>query len=600
MHCSLVSSELRTQSGIRPSTSPHPSAELGWWCMALLVLIALWSTPRVFANPSEPVSLERAAQPKWTNSAHLRNQAREALDVLREAPAHGLPANRYALSQLTSLANDLTSPDNERLFNELLTAALETYTVDLVQGLQPSAFKDRRDPKHRRNSPHTVSSQLQAGVLKGLHRSITTNRLGKFMRSIEPAHADYKVLQDALADYKALVAQGGWPQVPRSKDGAALRVGASHPRVIDLRSRLAVTDNSVKLTTTDPELYDDALEQAVIEFQIRHGLKGDGVVGKNTRAALNVSAADRLQQIELNLDRWRLMPNVMPANHIWVNVPEYEMKLQLDRQEVLGMRVVVGKTHWPTPMMEDRLEHVVFSPYWYPPQKIAIREILPAVKADPGYLDKRRFDVLEDNQPIDPSSINWADITPGNLTYRFRQRPGKGNSLGDVKFMFPNNYAVYMHDTNAKSLFDKSMRALSHGCIRLEDPESLASALLAWDRGWKRQKVTRAMASGRQKYVKLEQTVPVYLVYFTATVSDGALQFHNDLYGHDKRHTIERRAQQQQDKQGNPRIAQILMRYQKSNAVLPTGPTTVSVSQQQTPSGVAQPTGTAIASTTVP
>ena len=593
MRCSLVLSVLRATSGLRPKLRPKmmlspapcrraPGQSLS---IALLALCITFLQPAL-ANPTLPVTVTPAPAIQWTAQSGLRNQAHDALAALQHASSHGLPENRYALDQLNTLALDLHSSDNELVFNELLTAALETYTLDLVRGLQPSAFKDRRDPKHRRNSPHTVASQLQAGVLKGLHRAIKTNRLAKFMRSIEPKHADYKALQSALVDYKTLVARGGWPQVPRSKNGAALRVGEHHPRVVNLRARLKVIDNTVELSPSgNPERYDEALKQAVMRFQISHGLKGDGVVGKNTRAALNVSAEQRVQQIELNLDRWRLMPNVMPANHVWVNVPQYEMKLQLDRKEVLDMRVVVGKTRSPTPMMEDRLEHIVFSPYWYPTRKISAGEILPSVQKDPNYLIKRRFEVLENDKPIDASGIDWQQVTPQNMNYRFRQRPGKGNSLGDVKFMFPNNYAVYMHDTNAKSLFDKSMRAFSHGCVRLEDPESLATALLEWDKGWKRQKVSRAMASGRQKYVKLEQTVPVYLVYFTTTVKDGVVKFHDDLYGHDKRHSSARMAQQHQELQGkgNTRVAQIIQRYldpQRFNAAFPSVSTSASVSQE--------------------
>lgn len=215
-------------------------------------------------------------------------------------------------------------------------------------------------------------------------------------------------------------------------------------------------------------------------------------------------------------------------------------------------------------MMHDRLEHLVFSPYWHLPQKIAIGEILPKAKANPNYMQEHNYEVLENNVVIDSAGINWQNVTAGNFNYRFRQRPGSWNSLGKVKFIFPNNYAVYLHDSKSKNLFDKPMRAFSHGCVRLEDPEALAAALLEWDRGWKQQKVSRAMASSQQKYVKLEQTVPVYLVYFTATVKDGALRFHNDLYGHDKRHTA-----QWIIAQANPQstqVAKVIARYEQTLA----------------------------------
>ena len=548
-------------------------------CVALGLLFvrttpALAEGPQLYSsvalsNPGLPPVLATAEHTSlWTDDGRLRNQAVEALGVLAQATDHGLPKERYALKRLGQLAATLSGSAEstglaEARFNELLTAAIETYAIDLLQGLQPSAFKDKRDPKHVSTGRMTMQSQLQAAVLKGLHRSIATNRVGRFIASIEPDHASYRELQAALQRYRRIAAQGNWDTID---SGPLLTPGDADQRVASLRARLQITDNAEPATATGPlqgvaatpalPVYDDALVAAVKRFQERHGLKPDGIVGNGTRRALNVSVADRIRQIELNLDRWRLMPKVMPANHIWVNVPEYRMGLQLDREEVLNMRVVVGKRKWPTPMMHDELEHLVFNPYWYPPRKIAVREILPKLQADPGYLDRQRFQVLADNKPVDSSTIDWSAITPADLNYRFRQRPGRNNSLGEVKFMFPNRYSVYMHDTNAKSLFDKEYRALSHGCIRLEDPAALATAILAWDRGWTNENVAKAMAGSRQKYIKLEQTLPVYLVYFTATANGDALYFHNDVYGHDARHIA------QQEKLAPTLVAQILERHE--------------------------------------
>jgi len=572
MRCSLVSSERHSWSGIRLCNRRSP-----WLCVALLTLTTALAQP-TFANPAHsasarPVSLERPAGRQWTHQARLNNPVQDALATLRSAQDHGLPEHRYAIARLNALAQNLAVGNNDQQFNELLTAALETYTLDLIQGLQPSAFENRGDPRYRKSAKHTVSSQLQAGVLKGLHRAIKTNRLSTFIRSIEPVHSDYQRLKDELNRYKAIAAHGGWPKVPGTNYGDALKAGVTDSSVTRLRARLAVTDNTLAPNNAlNPEHYDQQLKKAVIRFQIGHGLRADGVIGKRTLAALNVSAAERVEQIKLNLDRWRLLPRVMPANHIWVNVPQFEMTLQLDRKEVLDMKVVVGHKKTPTPMMHDVLEHLVFSPYWYPTRNITRGEILPAVKADPRYLEDQGFDVLLNNQPINPAGINWHRVTSKNLRYKFRQRPGKKNSLGDVKFIFPNNYSVYLHDSNEKHLFDNSTRAFSHGCVRVEDPESLATALLEWDSGWQRDTVSRAMASGRQKYVKLGQTIPVYLVYFTATVRDGVLKFHDDLYGHDHRHTTKLKAQQ--ENQRNTRVAHVLTRYQKSNAV----PSSLSIS----------------------
>ncbi len=556
------------------------SAALAWAPLTTALTTALLTTieaPRAYAegpalysslalnNPAlAPVLASAEHSLLWSTNGRLNNQAIDAMAVLARVTEHGLPSSRYALGRLTALSLELAEPATEFRFNELLTAAIETYAIDLLQGLQPSAFKDRRDPKHRSRGRETMQSQLQTAVLKALHRSIATNRVAKFVKSIEPQHSDYRTLQGALTVYRDIAANGGWPEVPRTQSGKMLVPGMIDPRVGALRERLAVTEILNDGTPAAPaslDFYGDALQAAVRSFQRKHGLKADGKVGKHTRRALNVSVEQRIQQLELNLDRWRLMPKVMPANHIWVNVPEYHLRLQIEREEVLDMRVVVGARKWPTAMMHDQLEHVVFNPYWYPPRSISVREILPKVKADPSYLDTKNFDVLLDKQPIDASTVNWDDITAANFKYRFRQRPGQTNSLGEVKFMFPNHYSIYLHDTNAKSLFNNPERALSHGCVRVEEPDALATAILEWDRGWNNKNVSRAMTGNRQKYVKLKQTLPVYLVYFTASVKNETVYFHQDIYGHDARHnaakdnaspTLVARLLEQHDKHQQP------------------------------------------------
>jgi len=542
------------------------------------------------AAESLPSTTHLKALP-WTEQGRLKEQAVDAMAVLAASSEHGLPAARYALQQLTDFSEQLDAghQQTEQRFNELLTAALETYAIDLLQGLQPKAFKNKHDPKYVSVGRETMQSQLQAAVLKGLHRSIATNRVAKFLASIEPQHSDYKTLQHALAVHRAIAARGGWPEVPRSKNGKMLQPGDVDARVAILRERLAIAaeiaaefatpeiqavdlrepvmDYSAYDATTPlkPEhFYDAQLAAAVRAFQLSHGLKADAKVGKSTRAALNVSVADRIRQLELNLDRWRLMPKVMPANHIWVNVPEYQLRLQLEREEILDMRVVVGKSKTPTVMMHDQLDHIVFNPYWYPTRNISVGEILPKVKADLSYLDQKSFDVLKGKKPIDPNQIDWDSVTAKNFEYRFRQRPGDKNSLGEVKFMFPNRYSIYLHDTNAKSLFNKPQRAFSHGCVRLEKPDALATAVLAWDRGWSHKNVARAMTGSKQKHIKLKQTLPVYLVYFTASVNNDRVFFHPDIYGHDAHHIATQEAAQEEA--GATLVAKLLARYNSESS----------------------------------
>ena len=581
MRCSLVSSVFHPSHASRPAGPGIRSSIQRFMrgrSLAMALGCAVFSGAMgLSASASQP---SQQNQLVWSDQGRLNNQAFEAMAVLKRSPEHGLPPARYALQYLTELAQQLASDNSdtqaEQRFNELLTAALDTYAVDLLQGLQPKAFKNKHDPKYVSAGGATMQSQLQAGVLKGLHRSITTNRVAKFLASIEPQHSDYEKLQAALALHRKIAAHGGWPEVPRNKAGTMLQPGDVDPRVAVVRERLSITAEfdqpkaqSVALREPIPDyaaydattpyrpehFYDAELAAAVRAFQLRHGLKDDAKVGKSTRAALNVSVEDRIRQLELNLDRWRLMPKVMPANHIWVNVPEYQLRLQIEREEILDMRVIVGKRRSPTVMMHDQLDHIVFNPYWYPTRNISVGEILPKVKADPSYLTKKSFEVLQGKKPIAASQIDWDSVTAKNFKYRFRQRPGRNNSLGEVKFMFPNRYSIYLHDTNVKSLFNKPQRAFSHGCVRLQKPDALAAAVLAWDRGWNHKNVARAMTGNKQKHIKLKQTLPVYLVYFTASVDNDRVYFHPDIYGHDARHTAAQEA-------ASPTlVAQLLARY---------------------------------------
>jgi len=592
MRCSLVSSVFHPSHASRPAGPGirscfyryvRGSSLAAAFACAVLLHGAIAVSASAIAATSEPpvANATQRGEFLWSEQGHLNNQAVEAMAVLARSPEHGLPPARYALEELTDLSQQLTAEHTQsaQRFNELLTAALETYAIDLLQGLQPKAFKNKHDPKYVAVGRETMQSQLQTAVLKGLHRSIATNRVAKFLGSIEPQHTDYQALQQALVEHRAIAARGGWPEVPRSKNGKMLEPGDVDSRVAILRERLAITTefespltqpgdvrepvtNYAAYDVTTPfkpeHFYDAQLATAVRAFQLRHGLKDDAKVGKRTRAALNVSVENRIRQLELNLDRWRLMPKVMPASHIWVNVPEYQLRLQLEREEVLDMRVIVGKRKSPTVMMHDQLDHIVFNPYWYPTRNISVGEILPKVKADPSYLAKKSFDVLKGKKPIDASRIDWDSVTSSNFKYRFRQRPGRNNSLGEVKFMFPNRYSIYLHDTNAKSLFNKPQRAFSHGCVRLEKPDALAAAVLDWDRGWGHRNVARAMTGSKQKHIKLKQTLPVYLVYFTASVDNDTVFFHPDIYGHDARHIAAQEAAQQET--GPTLVAQLLAR----------------------------------------
>jgi L,D-transpeptidase YcbB len=269
----------------------------------------------------------------------------------------------------------------------------------------------------------------------------------------------------------------------------------------------------------------------VKRFQRRHGLEPDGVVTPLLDAELNVPIAKRIAQIRLNLERWRWLPRELGDPHILVNIPEYRLEVWDHEDVPLAMNVVVGKKDTPTPIFADRMTYVVFAPYWNVPPDIVEKETLPSVMNDPAFLERANMEVIDKSgNVLDPASIDLSNPE----AYRFRQRPGTSNSLGLVKFMFPNQYNVYLHDTPADSLFARATRSLSHGCVRVEQPDALAQYVLRDQPAWTPEHIDEAMHGEEETIVKLKAPLPVYLGYWTARVSsDGVMQFRRDVYGVD-------------------------------------------------------------------
>jgi murein L,D-transpeptidase YcbB/YkuD len=312
-------------------------------------------------------------------------------------------------------------------------------------------------------------------------------------------------------------------------DGPALGEGDRGPRVIQIRQRLAAERDPFEAPlvegAADPALFDARLAQAVAHFQDRHGLGEDGAAGAETFAAMNVPVEERLQAIRLNLDRWRWLPREFGNHYVMVNVAGFEMAVMKDDEPQLTMNVVVGKTGTQTPIFKDTIEHVVVNPYWNVPSDIAKNEIMPAVQRDPTYLARNNYEMVGN----------------GGI----RQKPGPRNALGEVKFLFPNDHNVYLHDTPADNLFSRNTRAFSHGCIRLEKPRELAYYLFEHAAGLSRADYDR-MRGGGERWVNLKEKLPVYILYFTAWGEDGgSVNFYKDIYQRDAR--VERVAAEKLD-----------------------------------------------------
>lgn len=340
------------------------------------------------------------------------------------------------------------------------------------------------------------------------------NKKHKDNKYFEDVHEPYKKLKDELGRYYAIAKAGGWPQIPAAK---SLKKGTSSPAITLVKRRLQMTGELPGKDTS--QVFNDSLENAVRIFQKRMGYTPDGVISTQLIKDMNVSANTRLEQILVNMDRMRWMPTEPSGQLIVVNIPEFILHVYEGSKKAFDMNVVVGKEGHNTVSFSGDLSTIVFSPYWNVPPSIVKNEILPAINRNPGYLASQNMEQTS---------------TEGGLPV-IRQLPGPKNSLGKVKFLFPNSFNIYFHDTPAKSLFERDKRAYSHGCIRLAEPEKMAQYLLRNNSEWTPERIAEAMNSGSEKHVKLEKAVPVIITYYTAWVDEeGLLNFRDDIYSHDK------------------------------------------------------------------
>ena len=430
--------------------------------------------------------------PVWLEPGGVKDRASALLDVLAHAGDHALRTDAYPIDSIRHVVNakqidsaataaDIANAD------VLLTAAYVGYASDMLMG--------QVDPRSISQSWHIPARR--AAVDSALLHTLQDSSIAEGLRQMAPQDSEYVVLLREYSHYRDIVARGGWPLI---------QPGVSSE---ELAARLAAEGYSVPS--------EDSVFVVLAAWQRRHNLDADGKLGRATFAALNVDAETRARQIGSNLERHRWLPRALGQRYVYVNVPSFHLDAFDSGQRVLSMKVVVGAEYngHATPVFSDSMRWVVFRPYWRPTQRIVKDEILPRLKTDPGYLKR--------------NDMEWAE-EGGNRV--IRQRPGPQNSLGLVKFLFPNDFDIYLHDTNQRSYFGRIARAASHGCIRLERPADLASYAL----GWPSDSVRAAMDSGRNdRTVPLTQRVPVYIVYFTAYARDSELYFAEDVYRRDDR-----------------------------------------------------------------
>lgn len=504
--------------------------------------ITLSTQPQEIVNGTEllfrPAMLsgfhkDRAFQPAWSTEEGPRAQATSLVKAIHGAILEGLEPEDYHLATIETLlaevrhniaTNRSLEPDKLADLDLLLTDAFLLYGSHLSAG---------------RVNPETIRSEWfiknrELDLVEILQSALDEDQIEEALETLPPQHAGYARLKRALLQYRAIMRRGGWKILP---SGQMLR-GNRGVRVAALRSRLIVSGD-LDESTDDHSLFDQVLEQGVRRFQKRHGLDIDGIVGPATLAALNVPVEEHIRQIKVNMERWRMLPHDFGRRYILVNIPNFELGVVEDDQILMTMRVVVGRTSRRTPVFSGTMTYMELNPYWHIPPTIAREDILENIWKDPEYLLKTNIRVFKNWKAqapeINPDSIDWSQITAKNLSFKLRQEPGPSNALGRIKFMFPNKFDVYLHDTPARALFKKTKRSSSSGCIRVEKPIELAEYLLRDDPKWTHEEILAAINSNKRQVVLIREPIAVHVLYRTAWVDeDDTIHFRDDIYGRDK------------------------------------------------------------------
>lgn len=467
--------------------------------------------------------------PNWTS----RDKISELITAIKNTSLDGLDPADYHLLEVEYVYRELGAGN--------LQSAHEQAALDVM--LTDSLFRLGYHQRYGKVNPEDLDPHWNFDRELGddppaviMQRAMDARSLLVFLKEFTRRGPIYSRLQQALAEYRKLAEAGGWASVAA---GGTLKPGASDARVPAIAERLAVTgeiaDAGPFATVT---VYDKALVTGVRKFQTRHGLGIDGVIGPATLRAMNVPVEDRIEQLRLNLERARWVLGDLAEDFIIVNIAGFKAYVIRGSDIVWQTDVQVGKTFHQTPVFRDEMKYVVFNPTWTVPYSIATKEMLPRIKTDPTYFETRDFDIKNrSGQLVSADSIDWSQISRRNFPYTFVQRPGPRNALGRVKFIFPNEHSVYLHDTPSKSLFGRAERAFSHGCVRVKNPFDLAEVLLGSE-GWDQEKIKATLDSRETKAVYLPEALPVLLLYWTAEIGpSGDVHFYTDVYERDARIT---------------------------------------------------------------
>ncbi len=480
-------------------------------------LFSQTALPRFYNN--------RAFELAWNDKKNRKH----LMESIESAYHEGLDPKDYHQERIENLLDrakngDLTNAEKVKL-DVFMTDALILYASHLLEGkLEQSALRKEWDVE-KNERPENVDSLLTVT----LHNHLVKPALEAF----KPNNYIYKLMKLHLKELREKEKSGGWPKVSQ---GVVLKPGDTAGRILEIRDYLIAVGDLDKKNDAYGEVYDKDLETAVKKFQYRHKLTQDGIIGKGTVEQMSVSIQDRIDMVRLNLERMRWIFHKPDDDFLLVNIAGFHVKRFTNRKEVFDSRAIVGKYHHETPIFKGEMKYIVMNPTWTLPYSIATHETLPKLKKDPGYLASKHMEVMDrKGSLLNPETINWSQYSAGNFPFIIRQKAGPWNALGEVKFIFPNKYAVYLHDTPSRGLFNQQDRAFSHGCIRTEDKWGLLMSLMDDPEVWNMDKINEILESGETTTIDLPKPINIYLIYFTASVDeDSGLLFMKDIYNRDK------------------------------------------------------------------
>lgn len=469
-------------------------------------------------------------RPVWSDEDGTNSQALLLIAAIRQSAGDGLDIHdpNYNLQSILALMRSDTISKNSPVvlaqLDILLTDAYMMLGKDLYYGLLPHTVD---------NGKWMIAKKPSVDMAFRLRKALQEGRVKESLEQLSPSLRGYQALRNVMMKYLNIQEAGGWKKI----ESACAESEAAQPYCADALKERLRAEGYLSADKNSSEAYENALKN----FQKRHGIRADGSVGRETLAKLNIALEEKIAAIRLNLERWRWMPQKMGSSYVSVNIPDFSLRVVDDYKTVLRMRAILGKETRETPIFYANMRYIVVNPYWHVPITILREDILPEIRKNIGYLKEKKIRIFRkadysEQREIDPATIDWKSTDADTFPYALRQDAGSNNAMGQVKFIFPNAYDIYIHDTPGKHLFDKKARIFSSGCIRIQKPIELVHYLLANDgNAWSDKSLVDQIVGGEYKKIFLSEPVKVYIDYWTVWVDDeGKANFRDDVYGYDR------------------------------------------------------------------